>query len=105
MSTVKQLSITRTQGEWEMIRKKLCPANQGGDMKYFSKFMRREVLKLKRRLDEIPESIVIWGGEGIEKKPYIEISVLEDIKEISVKTGVSESTIIHSLIINPLLAL
>jgi len=106
MANCKQISITRTEGEWTLIRRKLVPAQDGlgQDMKCLSKHIRREVLKYKNLILDIPDNgIVKSGGEMIEKRPWIDTKCLEDIKWIATKMKVSPSVVIDRLIITPLL--
>jgi len=102
MPNCTQVSISRTEGEWALILNKICPP---GDqpMKAMSKHIRRETLKIKTRLKELPESIVWMGGEKVEKKPWVDNSILADIDYIATTMKVSRQTVIDRLIITPLL--
>lgn len=102
MANSKQISITRTKGEWLIIKKKIYPDDEKGMMK-LSKHIKKEVLKVKNKLKEVPEDVICLGGEKIEKRPYLPTHIIEDIKLIALKMQVSESTVIDRLIINPLL--
>lgn len=102
MSNVTQVSITRTEGEWDLILKKLCPA--GDDpMKSLSKHIRREVLKIKTRVDTVPESVTWMGGPSKVKRPWIDKTIMADIQRIALCMKVPEATVIDRLIITPLL--
>jgi len=102
MASSKQIQITRTEGEWDLIIKKLCPAGED-QLKAISRHIRREVLKIKNRMNEVPESVTWMGGKKVEKRPYIDNSIIEDIKRIAITMQVSEQTVIDRLIITPLL--
>lgn len=97
-----QIKITRTAGEWDLIIKKLCPEGRE-DLTLISRHIRREVLKIKNRLKEIPESVTWMGGEAVDKRPYIDNAILEDIAWIALKMHVKPSVVIDRLIITPLL--
>lgn len=102
MANSKQISITRTEGEWQIIKNKLYPYDEKGLPK-LSMHIRKEVLKVKNKLKEVPESVVCLGGEKVEKRPYLPTHIIEDIKLIALQMKVSESTVIDRLIITPLL--
>lgn len=102
MSNSKQVSITRTEGEWDLILKKICPPGED-QMQAISRHIRREVLKVKNRLNEVPESVTWMGGPSKVKRPYIDAAIIDDIKHIATKMKVSEQTVIDRLIITPLL--
>lgn len=102
MSNSTQVSITRTEGEWDLILKKICPAGED-HLQAISRHIRREVLKVKNRLKEVPESVMWMGGPTKVKRPYIDNAIIEDIKFIATKMQVTEQTVIDRLIITPLL--
>lgn len=98
-----QIAIrSKTEGEWELILNKITPPGHS-PMQSLSKHIRREVLKIKNRLNDVPESVTWMGGKEIIKRPYIDNSILEDIKRIAIAMKVPESTVIDRLIITPLL--
>jgi hypothetical protein len=102
MPNSKQVSISRTEGEWNLILKKICPP-QEDQLKAISRHIRREVLKVKTKLSEMPDSVIWMGGPTIVKRPYIDNAIIEDIKHIALIMDVSEQTVIDRLIITPLL--
>jgi len=98
-----QISIrSRTTGEWDLIFKKITPAGDS-NLQSLSKHIRREVLKVKNRLNDVPESVTWMGGEKVVMRPYLDNSIIEDIKYIAICMKVSEPEVIDRLIITPLL--
>jgi len=97
-----QIRITRTVGEWNLIFKKITPPGKP-PLISLSKFIRREVLKVKNRLNDVPESVTWMGGEKKSMRPYIDNTIIEDIKHIATAMQVPESDVIDRLIITPLL--
>lgn len=102
MASSTQIQITRTAGEWNLIMKKLCPPGDN-EAKAVSLHIRRQVLKIKNRLAEIPESVTWMGGEPKNKRFYIDNSIMEDIAYIATCMKVPEQFVIDRLIITPLL--
>jgi len=100
-----QIRIVKTQGEWDMIIKKIVPHNnQGQCLLHLSIYIRRKVLKIKNLLEEIPEDSVLWmAGDKLTKRPYIDNEIMADIKLIATKTKLTETEVIDRLIITPLL--
>lgn len=101
-SNFTQIKITRTEGEWELILNKICP-NREEEMRFVSRYIRREVLKIKNQLAEIPEIHSGIGGKTTTKRPYIDNAILEDIKLIALKLKLEPQIFIDRLIITPLL--
>lgn len=107
ISNSKQIYIKRTEGEWKLIRNKLVPpptgTNDKSELIYISMYIRRQVLKVKNRMEELPESTTFVKGELLAKRPYIDKSIYEDIKRLALQLGMSEEVFIDRLIITPLL--
>jgi len=102
MASSTQIQITRTEGEWSLIMKKLCPPGDNAS-KVVSRHIRREVLKIKNRLATVPESVTWMGGDQVKKRFYIDNAIMEDITYIATCMKVSEQLVIDRLIITPLL--
>jgi len=102
MSSCTQIQITRTEGEWDLILKKIRIGSEK-DTQAVSRYIRREVLKIKTRMEVVPESVTWMGGPKIDKRFYIDNPIMDDIKLIALKMKVSEQTVIDRLIITPLL--
>lgn len=101
----KQLFITRTEGEWEIIKKKLCTDKfkEKQPLTQLSFYIRKEVLKVKNKLTTVPEEFTEISGNLVSIRPHIPMPIYEDIKRIAITLGVSENIIIDRLIITPLL--
>ena len=89
-------------GEWNLILSKITPAGETS-MQSLSKHIRREVLKVKNKLKEVPESVTWMGGEKKIMRPYIDNTILDDINHIAIAMRLPESDVIDRLIITPLL--
>jgi len=101
-SNFTQVKITRTEGEWELILNKICP-NRTNDMRHLSIHIRRQVLKVKHQLEEVPEIYSSIKGKTATKRPYLDNAIIEDIKLIALKLKVEPQVFIDRLIITPLL--
>lgn len=99
-----QIRISRTQGEWNVIFQKITPPNKS-PLIYLSKFIRKEVLRQKNKLIAIPESVTWQGGDLIEKRPYIDTSIHDDIIWIATKMKTKPSVVIDRLIMDTLIKL
>jgi len=99
---LKQIQITRTKGEWDLIVKKLVPPNKKKH-ECISHHIRREVLKLNARLTELPETFVYVKGEVDTRRFYIDETIIKDIEHIATTLKLSPQIIIDRLIITPLL--
>ena len=102
MANSKQVSITRTTGEWEAIEKKF--KGKSPFLIELSKHITKESLKVKNKLNESPSEVAFIAGKKIEKRPSIPCCIIDDIHLIALKLNVSPSTVIDRLIINPLLS-
>lgn len=99
---LKQIQITRTKGEWDLIVQKLVPPNKKKH-ECISHHIRREVLKLNTRLKELPESFIHVEGGADTRRFYIEEKIIEDIERIAIALKLTPQIIIDRLIITPLL--
>lgn len=98
-----QITISsRTAGEWNFIFKKITPAGDS-NLQSLSKHIRREVLKVKNRLKDVPESVTWMGGAKVVKRPYLDNSIIEDIRYIATCMQIEPADVIDRLIITPLL--
>jgi len=95
-ATVKLLSITRTEEEWKAIY------NRIGDKK-FSVYVRGEIFKLKRKIEEHPENITSCLGENIEKRLSLPITVHDELDRLATKLGLDPGNLVNRYIISPLL--
>lgn len=95
----KWLSISKTEGEWEIIDQKIRLLNKSNLLSY----LRSEVPKLQRKIEDCPECISNANGEIKERRPYIDKYQYETIKKIAVKMKVHPSVVIDRLLISPLL--
>ena len=101
-ASCKQIQITRTEGEWALIFKKIVPPAEKSTIAV-QRHIRREVLKIKTRLKETPESITALGGRKIDKRFYIDKEIMKDIERIAIAMKVKPQIVIDRLIITPLL--
>lgn len=102
MANSTQVSITKTEKEWEVIKSVLAPDGEKFLQK-ISLHIRKSVLKIKADMDKLPDSKEYDITGPVVKRPYVDNAILADIKLISVKTGIPESVIINRIIITPLL--
>ena len=102
MTKSKQVSITLTSGEWDIIESKL--KNGKPFLLELTSHIKKETLKVKNKLKDNPKEIACIGGEKLEKRPSIPIYIIDDINHIATSLNVSQSTVINRLIINPLLS-
>jgi hypothetical protein len=98
-SSVKSVVIKKTEGEWEVIEKKIECLGR----KNLSNFLRCEIIKLNRRFTECPNCVSPSSGEKVTKRPYIPITVYKDLEKIAIKMQVPVTVVIDRLIITPIL--
>lgn len=97
---LRQISISKTPGEWEVIQQKVSELSKNGLASYIT----NEICKIKRKFDECPKCIAPAGnGKSKVKRPLISLIVYEDMKIIAHHMHVDVSTAIDELIIEPLL--
>lgn len=107
--TGKQVSITKTKGQWLHIErclrseypKKSKRERQTAEM--LASHIRKEIAKIKIKMNFDDTAICCLGGDKEEKRPYVPLSVAMDIKEIASKINTSEANVIEMFIMIPLL--
>lgn len=95
----KPLSILKTEGEWDIITKKLAEAGR----KDLSVYIRSEVRKLNISYCENPQKFFRAPGEKVYKRPHIPIDAYNKLKIIADNMKKPVSTIVDIFIIQPLL--
>ncbi len=98
----KQIFITRTQGEWDFIKNKLA-ADGNNPLEKLSLHIRKEVLKVKNKLKEVPDEFSDIKGGNVAIRPHLPNPIIKDIQLIALQIGVTENVLIDRLIITPLL--
>ena len=101
MVNTNRISITLTEGEWAIIKSKISPNDC--NLQKFTLHIRKEVLKVKNKMNVNPESVVCFGGIKIEKRPRLDQHTVKDLQFIALKMGVSLTDVLEIFIINPLL--
>lgn len=99
MRQTKQLSISKTKGEWELINKIVSDSGK----KNLNDFLKCEVVKLKKQYDDCPQCITKANGRKVEKRPYLPISIYCHLEILALKMKIPESAVVDKLIIQPLL--
>jgi hypothetical protein len=100
LKSVKQLSIRRTEWEWQIIEEKIYSSGKES----LTSFIRAEAVRLKKDftnypLDKIPEECT-----KIEKRPYLPVGLYQSLEEIASKMNIPVSTLIDRMILDPLLS-
>lgn len=94
-----RISITRTQGEWDKINRRVIELGKPD----LNTYLRSQIFKLQRKFDECPKCITPAEGIMIQKKHYIPETAIETLFTIALKMKKPVGEIIDELIINPLL--
>jgi len=97
--TAKQLSISKTPGEWVAIEKRVIESGKSD----LNCYIRSEAMKIKMAYNKNPNCIPAALGNRVEKRPYLSRSIYEELSPIAIRLGVPVSTVIDRLIIAPLL--
>lgn len=95
----KQLSVSKTKGEWSLIQEKVIAAGK----KDLNAYIRCEAMKIKKAFKKNPSWVTYAKGERIEKRPYLPLSMYEDLDIIAMQMKIPVSTLIDRLIIEPML--
>ena len=99
MKSTRQLSVSKTAGEWSLIDKKVKESGKSD----LNTYIRCEAIKLKNAFTKSPSCITNAEGERIEKRPYLPVTIYEELNVIAVRMRVPVSTVIDRLIIEPML--
>jgi hypothetical protein len=96
---IRPINISRTEGEWEYIQKKVRQLGKTT----LNSYIIAEIHRLKTEFEDCRECITPASGRKITKRPEVHISALNDLIEISVLMDKPISAVINELIIVPLL--
>jgi len=100
IKSTKQLSISKTAGEWELIERKIAESGR----KDLNHYIRCESIKIKNAFRNNPTSITnARGGDKIEKRPSLSTTTYNDIEKIAILMKIPVSVLIDRFIINPIL--
>ena len=97
-----RLLIKKTEGEWQLIEKKLKELPGREDVT-FNTYMRTEARKMLKKFDQCPNCITPAKGDIKEKRPRVTDETYEKLQIIADRMKINVCDVIEDFIINPLL--
>lgn len=95
-----RIKVNKTKEEWELINKKILSSGKSN----FHSFMQSKISELDNKFKKCEECVTpATNGIKKERAHYVNSEMYRTLKLISIRMGISESTVIDRFIINPLL--
>lgn len=99
MPLKKQITITRTQGEWERMEKLSIQLGKPT----LTALFHSELYKLEKKIDECPHCVCAASGNKLERKIYIHEDTYNRLAKIAALMQRPIGTVVDEFIITPLL--
>lgn len=94
----KKIRLKRTQGEWELLEKKLKEKNTD-----FHSYLRNESSRLRNLFKECQPCVTQASGIKTYKRHNIPTDIYNDFVEIAVRMQKDVATVIDEFLISPML--